>query len=490
MERFEYSSFEDVHPYNYIAQLIRQLQNIDERAYMDRQYRESIEITPELRAEVDSFLKDHPVFGDGRRMMNRGVPESDAQELMNSDHYQNFPALLEILLFIERQLSCDAIIQSVYIKSKKKEGFFSLNTNTEETGIAIIPKVRTLNDDLDPEGREKKFAEQGESGINCELANLYYIVLEELEFQGKSCGMRHFFPRIDPRSWWENRKSLRIALAPLAYGNYLKVHEYSRPDEQGVVHNLFSVDGLKNEERLRCIIKADYVLACQKHADILIFPEMLGSEYIVSTTFRAELRQAAKDNGVSGSQPSLLLLPTVWSNGRNELYVSTPARLICRQNKQVPFSYCGKDGKSYREDLISSVPEICIVHISELGRLAFPICRDYLTDSYLNLLVTKIRATLLLCPSYSYGKTRFDLEATLPIRFGGYSAIINSCAVRKSSEDYLGIVTGPMPGDMHTVYLKPSCKEPCPANENACFFLAEICVGDATTITYEHFCSA
>lgn len=481
-------SFEDSNPYDLLAQLINQLRGIDKKAYLDSSYRDSISRPPSLEVIISSFLEEHPVFEDGMRMIAYGVPETDAEALLSQSG--DFLTQLELLLQVERQLRWEEVLDSVYLKSLGQRGFFSLNGNTEETGIAILPKVRTINDDLDSEKRKKKYADQGDNGLNCEFANIYYIELEQLRYNGEPCGMRHYFPRI-ARSKWERTKNLRIALAPLAHGEFLKTREFQRTDKHGTELNLFSIDGIQDEERLRRIIKADYITACRKHADIIMFPEALGSKQIVSDEFRSELRQAAKYAVPDSSQPTLVLMPTWWHDQRNELYVSTSGRNICIQEKCAPFSYQSeKDKRIYREDLRSEAKEICVVHIPELGRLTFPICRDFLTNEYLKLMVVQARSTFLLCPAYSFGKTRFDLNATFPISYGCYTAMINSCGTHSEPADYLGLIAGPKPGDMSTVYLTPTCTQACPAGEEACIFLVEINVGDRTTITYEHFCTA
>ena len=221
-----------------------------------------------------------------------------------------------------------------------------------------------------------------------------------------------------------------------------------------------------------------------------MYPEMLGDASMFDSTgnvssFFAQLQEEAEAAEYSG--PAIILPPTWWHDKRNQLHViDGSGGTICVQEKQNSFLYPDdKTKREYLEDLRGTPPVVQVLHVPYIGRITFPICKDYLVVAYRELLARVLRSTLMLCPSYSKGKFSFHISAPAELEYGCYSLWINTCSALPEEEappDYVGLIAAP--NTDFACSLKPQCKGQCGSADDPCLFLVEINrTGSAPRIT-------
>lgn len=495
------SYFPHMNPFNVLASLIAHLKKVDPQLYQDKSSRSASKHVNKWDRETDKLCQSFPEFRSSNVLLRNGISLEAAKTLrVWCEKHNSFFPILSLICRLDRTLYWESILRSSYLRIHLKNMFQSLNDNAMEVGISIVPRVPSLNDPISPADDEnavsKTWAFDWEEGINQELGNTYYIETENLKDSYKGYTVHHIVVNN-----WPVKETLRVAASPLSQGKLLMP-----PVTYTTADNLrcFSIEGLQNPHRIRSRLQVAYLCAAKHNAEILLFPEMLGDSSIMQSskeldTFLAQLQKSAEDHGYPS--PSLLLLPTWWHDGRNELYVINAfGECICIQQKQYPFVYM-KNGQKYREDLSHTKPDIYVLHIPKLGRVTFPICKDYLTTSYRTLLTKVLRSTLLLCPSYSSSKFSFALTVPTDLQYGCYTAWINTCAAASPSRNdtqpavretllrqrcakpepeyippsYVGLMAGPTSPEQPLVHLfRPNCKGDCGMDDGLCLFLAEI----------------
>lgn len=189
--------------------------------------------------------------------------------------------------------------------------------------------------------------------------------------------------------------------------------------------------------------------------------------------------------------PGLILFPTWWHDGRNELYVfDGSGNRLCVQQKQYPYVYEKQESARYKENLLSPERVIHVIHIPEVGRFAFPICRDLLEQEYMDILLRQLRVTFLLCPSYSPHKTQFTTEAISVNKYGCYTIWCNTCAAYWKEPEppaQIGLIAGPQEDLAKPLaYMTPKCRGVCGSGAESCIFLAEITIDHTANISCRH----
>lgn len=488
-------------PYNLVAELICHLRQLDCSAYKSQDVRNTIREPDDLDSEVSLLFEQHPCLRDGKGLVSRGVPPETVAAIRSWKNDKSFIHVLEFLVRLTRVMRLEDILCSPHVRTLES-GFSTLNDNEEETGLQIIPRVRTINDLLDPAaGGEdpnepaeqqggpgangKRWATERLPGINDELSHLYYIEKDQLQIGGEPCTVQHHIVGKD--FFAGNKKEFVIGASPMVRGDFLEIAKETRSEGNGT-RGFFGVTGLKEADVVQDKLQAAILEACRRDVDILIFPEMLGSGEVLGRDFFDRVEELAADEGLP--MPSLILFPTWWHDHRNELHVMDGAGgTSCVQQKQYPFVYTDEDGCSYAEDLQNGERVIHVVHVPGLGRLTFPICKDYLQEEYRRLMAETLRSTFLLCPSYSPGKTQFDLAAPGQIQYGCYTVWVNTCAANPlsgSSPEYVGLVSGPLAEGKYIHRLEPTCGGICGGGEDACLFVIRISMDRLANISYTH----
>lgn len=478
-----FPQFKLVNPYNIIGMLISHLQTIDSRFFMEASIRDASEADAACEKAVDDFLSQHAQLLEVRRVLADGISKDVVDDVLGWEHYGETMYVFTLLQRLDRLYRWESIVKSSPITALEKEGFWSLNDNAEETGIFIIPRVPAISDATDPTedtgeqawDPDKRWVTEWSKGINQELHNIYYVDEKDLEVRGDKYVIRNI---IMNNLVLDNKKYIKIAASPLLRDAKLKVcYDYEKIP--GGKQQLFSVNGFENPERIHERLRAAFLQACRESVDILVFPEMLGDAQLLSpdeeySRMFDAFAQEAEDEGLP--TPFLIIGPTWWHDYSNEAHVFTNVSgRVCVQQKQFSFNDSSKPGNP-REDLRDPCREVEVIHIPKLGRLTISICKDLLTDDYRDLLMRTLRSTICICPSFSPGKTKFDLQAPRDRGYGCYVLWMNTCSAYKENEPipaYIGLISSPVPGHSEQ-YFVPRCYGRCGGDSNVCLFTVKL----------------
>lgn len=358
-------------------------------------------------------------------------------------------------------------------KSKSMKSFISLNDNSDETGIYIIPKVESLPntffviEDGKIVDKNYKNANYWYDDINNHFHNIIYVKLSNLNgFKIKNVVIK-LFQNVE-------RDKIVIGLTPgcnTPINELMDAPKYRGKD--GQLH--FKVEKYIDPQKLtnayiNCLEKAK-----QLNADLLIAPEMLGTSDLNEAN---EYGYNLMFKDTSGHSPYLIITPSFWCDGDNYISIySKSGKLIGKQHKQYGFEL-GENGERYAEDLKNSTKEILLLHIPGWGRMVFPICVDLLITQYRDILSRELKADFIICPSYSQGTAQFINVSGTVRDFDTRLIWINSCSALKEITDTppnVGFVSVPsaIPDCMQELAypLIPKCQGKCSI---PCLFTATI----------------
>ena len=296
-----------------------------------------------------------------------------------------------------------------------------LNDNWKETGISILKRVSC--------------AWQVRNIGSCEeslLYNFYYIEMQEdikisnHVLQGSSVLK-------------SGKSNLRVAISPLTKE---EVVVFSEPYERVNIHtkqkqHYFRVETIKNTEWLEQEIIRNMEYSGTHDVDILVFPEMLGSQEMLNNVL--DFFQQNQDKKV----PPLVVFPSIWEkteDDRNNTNVSCllldGRQIMFRQNKRICFYYKDKDGTKVFEDINRdpNVPDILnVLHVDGIGRICIIICYDYLHNENREMIRKLIKPTLICCPSFSTGSFNFQILQESGYYAGCNSIWCNTCSAANAA---------------------------------------------------------
>ena len=296
-----------------------------------------------------------------------------------------------------------------------------LNDNWKETGISILKRVSCA-------WQVRNIGSSEESL----LYNFCYI-----EKQEDIKISNHVLQR---SSVFNSAKSnLRVAISPLTKE---EVVVFSEPYERVNIHtkqkqHYFRVETIKNTEWLEQEIIRNMEYSGTHDVDILVFPEMLGSQEMLSNVL--DFFQQNRDKKV----PPLVVFPSIWEkteDDRNNTNVSCllldGRQIMFRQNKRICFYYKDKDGTKVFEDINRdpNVPDILnVLHIDGIGRICIIICYDYLHNENREMIRKIIKPTLICCPSFSTGSFNFQILQESGYYAGCNSIWCNTCSAANAA---------------------------------------------------------
>lgn len=410
-----------------------------------------------------------------------------------------FSVLHKIVLELDYYFSWEQLIE----EQGDAEPFRALNDNIEETHIRVLPRVPVPS--IVYEGHSRRDAHSFYDRINSELRNCYYIKEDALIINGVHYEVKNVIYNPELRS--KNREKLTVAFSPLInlpMDDTLEIKYFQREGKNGIVYNLFSVLGLKDEQLCFNRYKNLYQKACEFDADIVMGPEMLcplGLYEIDELRYNQHLRQWSSQKKTGSERaPALILIPSFWKNGRNNIRVfNRNGKLLLEQDKQYPFTHRKQSetaglGEKYTENLENSQYCIWLLHIPYWGRLVFPICMDFLQPLYQDLLIRELQSTLILCSSYSAGNANFERALASGVQFQATAFWGNSCSALQphlKECGYTGAVLLPNIGKKASpLRLELRCQEIC---GNGCAFIVQVPLNYAgqtrwqdTGATYHH----
>ena len=208
------------------------------------------------------------------------------------------------------------------------------------------------------------------------------------------------------------KKTLNIGISPLLKD---KVVEFSAPyprinEESGMVRYYFRVEEVQEEERLANVILQKILLAGERDIDILVFPEMLGTELI-----RERIIQQIREEKWK-KIPPLIIFPSIWKKTENDGHNTNKScmllmgkEVIFEQDKRKRFHY-EKEGHEVYEDIAREKNNVVnILHVEGIGRIIIVICYDYLQEENRKMIMENLCPTLVCSPSFSTGSFPFAI---------------------------------------------------------------------------------
>ncbi len=335
------------------------------------------------------------------------------------------------LIYIDRKLSFGTDTYHFMEKDVIVGDMIELNTNVSETGVLLLPKIGCV------------WEKEVKRGLQSLMKSYLYIL--ESDLNGYT--IKNHLVNRTVSELTKTSDHIRIAVSPLTNENILQIDDdYERDDVkylavQGVGHNKADSEAVKEK------VLAGIRKAIEHHVDILMYPEMLGTKTILEEA----LQEIAKNEIVKyNSAPFLVLLPTTWQvdgtqainpwregNNTNKLHIVISKDVFDGENlktsivqqKQVAYREREEEFQGRLED-IQSDKVIHILHLPGLGRIVFPICADLTDQNYRSRLLYTLKATLILCPSFSKGMDDFIQLTALGNDTGCRVIWCNSCAVQ------------------------------------------------------------
>ena len=340
---------------------------------------------------------------------------------MNEDFFSNLKKIIseaDIYLLHLLAYCIDRAIKQCYngleTFEEEYEEIEGLNDNCAETGIIILKRstcawhVRNIGSCM-----EKLFR------------NFYYIK--------KPASIRisnYFLQRFSVLR--NGKKNLRAAISPLTKEELVI---FSKPYDRMNIRtkqkqHYFRVEGLKNTEWLEQEIISNMEYAGTLGVDILVFPEMLGSQEMLDNVLEFFRRNYEK------KVPPLVVFPSIWEkteNDRNNTNVSCllldGKEVMFKQNKRI--RYCMGDEIKILEDINrdSQMTDVLnVLHIDGIGRICIIICYDYLHSDNREMIKELLQPTLICCPSFSTGSFNFQILQENGYYMGCNSIWCNTCS--------------------------------------------------------------
>ena len=279
---------------------------------------------------------------------------------------------------------CDFDIQYV---------FRSLNDNSNNTGIVILPRY------ISPwEGRRTD--ENHALDINIFVRNVVICDIRANDFLNKFNIICHIInPQYMQLVTDENYNyGLVLGASPLSG----KVNIFPEKTIENSVKVINAVFDNKNDKELaNAVINIIWQLD-EEQCDIVVFPELLGSPEMDNRVINELVKHSAKNI-------KIIVLPSYYETKNNVRLnscsvISWDGEVLFRQPKLVRFK-----NDSFMEN-IDEGKDIHILYIPGIGQMAVLICRSFIENKIRGELAN-LKVKLLLCPSYSSGDLDFDYGA-------------------------------------------------------------------------------
>lgn len=302
---------------------------------------------------------------------------------------------VSVLLYDERELLEEKLITS------------EINTNRKSTGISILPKMRCV---WSRKHRHSFSYERIDSYLK------YLLVVEDVP----DIEAEHIFIPRGTFPTFDKTKKLHVAASPLNAKSNFDIR-FKKTDHFQIfnIHHNPVWENADNE-----LVWSKILLAGEKGSELVVFPEMLGNP-TMETFIQNKLTVLTAEE--SSRIPSIIILPSCSMDGYN--YSSVLDRfghVLTRQHKHNPFFIKTSQGQ-YRENLRRD-NKIAIFHYEGIGRFAIMICKDFLTNEYMERIMRSFMLTMIVAPAYSTGSHDFKLSLDLCAHDDCNVIWVNACA--------------------------------------------------------------
>lgn len=290
-----------------------------------------------------------------------------------------------------------------------------LNANDVETNIILLPNFKA---DWQHNNMWKAF----EYGINNYLKNIYVIDASDIKGDYE---IKNYVVKYNLFKDAYRRKRLRIGLSPITCAAAITSDniELYEKDNKGV----FSVKDINGSDEIDDNLISIIEKARMEKVDILVFPEMLGTQKTIDKFERFTMDMI--DDAID-SNPPITVLPSIWGERENKslVYIGDCNEPVV-QKKLYRFPYEDEKNGFFLEDIdLCSENTINVFHIDKIGRVVIAICKDFLLNNHIDFLIRKLRASLILTPSFSTGHYPFKMISYYGFPYDCSIAWINSCA--------------------------------------------------------------
>lgn len=383
-----------------------------------------------LTKKVPQLIKDNQIVRNLYLKDLNDALYSNVEEIIESD---NAPLLILLLYYMDRAI-VDCYKQQIGFEDDI-EVVDALNSNGKDTQISVLKKAKCKWAPREY-GRRIK-------GI---MDNFYYIDHMEMD----RMNVRHYI--LDPGLLVFDRKSeLKLAISPVTQKETIEFsNPYERPNEKtGARQKLFRVENVIDEHWIQGQVLENICIAGENGADILVFPEMLGTQSMLH-----EVRKRIRQNKTA-DVPGLIVFPSIWEKTENDKENTNKSCLLLNgdeilfeQHKRCDYKYDTPEGPVY-EDINRDREKnnvVHMLHVEGLGRICIIICYDYL-DTYNRELIMKNLCPTLVCnPSFSTGSFNFEILGESYFKQGCNWIWCNTCSAANLTEkeknfEIIGMIT-------------------------------------------------
>ena len=404
--------------FDHIAEVARELIDAGNKRFFE----EYQAMTPLHRKTGENFIKEKipELFKSG---VLRQLGTTDLS--IDSNVSKQITAFIEdaevkknhkvLMLLIET--FCNSLLNYVAGLSKLMTDYSPidyLNGNHESTMVIILPDFKC---DWQHDHMRNCF----ENGINNFTNNIYFVDIKH------TIGKYKIQNYILNRTLFYRAKQsgkLKIGISPLTCNPAITKDTIETEERNGVGY--FSVKEVKDSESINEALISILKKARREMVDILVFPEMLGTEE-TKKRFDDFCEEQLYDTDLSN--PDIVVLPTIWKDHHNQAYVyigELNKPIIQEKYNRYPYA---SDGTCRLEDLaIPDVPIINVFHSEHLGRIVVAICKDLLMKEHIEFLIGDLRASLILVPSFSTGDYPFKMISYYGFPYDCHIVWINTCA--------------------------------------------------------------
>lgn len=347
---------------------------------------------------------------------------------------------IELLDALQRadQLACKAREEFLWEEGVLAPGLRCMDglnseENRKKTNILLLPRYQCI---WEGESRD----EHHRIDINSLLQDSFYIEVVGGKVNEKYTVTAHFLNPYfyDICSKEEETPFLSLAVSPVT--NRVKIDDkncrkYVETD-RGITQRWFAINGLYDEQTERAVtqsVKAAVFKANENRDQVLVFPEMLGTESMKQDVI-AFIKSLQK------KYLHFIIFPSIWKfdkdhKGQNTAYfIDSSGNEWFGQEKLRRFPLRDEQGRIYWED-IEEGKEIHLVYGRRYGCMAIAICRSELDQKIRDLLVKGLNAKLILCPSWSAGSSyEFETSFLTGAETTCNVAWCNTCSALKNEE--------------------------------------------------------
>lgn len=396
---------------------------LENKVFSDKEFQSVLNDT-DTSLYIDLVCKFPELVRDNKTFKNveiRQLNEAFFHKIDKSIQQKNVYILMLLLYYMDRAIG--TCYNNLIGFEDDVEIFNALNSNWRNTQIALVKKTKCR--------WEPKQIGNGLKGI---LSNFYYIDYKNLmniEI------VHHVLDANLIRR--DEMDTLKLALSPVTKA---KTVEFSDPyikknSITGADQKYFRVENVIDEDMITKQVMENICIAGENHTDILVFPEMIGTEKMLEKILR-DLSCVGKEK-----LPALIVFPSIWEKTENDYNNINKSYLILKgeeilfqQNKHCDYKYYLKDEPVYEDinAVADQIKNIHLLHIEGLGRICIIICYDYLDTAYRDQLMKNLCPTLVCSPSFSTGSFNFEILAESYFHQGCNWIWCNTCSAANETD--------------------------------------------------------